>query len=575
MKNLKYVLICILVVLTIVGLLSSGEYSNPQSKGFARGDFKPVSICADFSVNWLDTTTTARILPGLGNLQYRITTPSAKAQEFFNQGIRLVYAFNHWEAIQAFRAVVKEDPNCAMGYWGLALAYGPNLNDVTIADREKIAFGSIQKALDRSGRSSAAEKGLIHAMAARYDGNVHEVRDSLNRSYADAMIELSEKFPDDAEVLTLCADAIMNTMPWDYWQPGGSPKQETQLAKDLLEKILKKFPAHPGAHHLYIHLVEASPNPELALGSAKFLEKAMPRAGHLVHMPAHIYFRVGNYSRSIDLNIQAAKVDEEYLSTSNNQGMYRMMYYPHNVDFISYGSLMEGRSNLSIQTALKMAYKGNLMMNVSPGFGQYLNVEPMLAFVRFGKWTDILSLSAPDEKQIYTNIIWRFARGMAFVRSNEVALAEKELTTLDSLVKMDTLKSIYFSFNPVSEITKIPLNILRGEVFMKQKKFDKAVNAFNDAILAENGLRYNEPPDWKLPARHFLGAALLESAKFAEAEKVFLEDLKKNPENGWSLKGLSLALEKLGRKADAAAMSKRFDTSWKNADVKISSSRYY
>jgi tetratricopeptide (TPR) repeat protein len=573
MKNLKYILLVILLALTIAGLLSSTRYGNPRPRGFAKADFKPVPVCATFDTDWTDTTTEARILPGLGNLQYRISTTSAKAQDFFNQGIRLVYAFNHWEAIQSFRAVVKEDPNCAMGYFGLALAYGPNLNDVTIAEREKIAFESIQKAISKSAQASPAEKGLIQAMASRYDGKVHTVRDSLNRKYAEAMISLSKKFPDDPEVLTLCADAIMNTMPWDYWQPDGSPKPETQIAKDLLEKILKKFPAHPGAHHLYIHLVEASSSPELALNSAKFLEGAMPRAGHLVHMPAHIYFRVGNYSRAIDLNIEAAKVDEEYLSSSNNQGLYRLMYYPHNVDFISYGSLMEGRSNLAIQTALKMAYKGNLMMNVSPAFGQYLSIEPMLAYVRFGKWTDILSLSAPDKGQIYTNIIWRFSRGMAYTRANDLARAENELKKLDSLSKMDTLKSIYFSFNPASEVAKIPLNLLRAEILVKQKYSDKALTAYNDAILAENGLRYNEPPDWKLPPRHFLGAALLDEGKFAEAEKVFQEDLKKNPGNGWSLKGLLLAQEKLSKKSEAAATLKRFDASWKNADVKITSSR--
>jgi tetratricopeptide (TPR) repeat protein len=212
-------------------------------------------------------------------------------------------------------------------------------------------------------------------------------------------------------------------------------------------------------------------------------------------------------------------------------------------------------------------------MNVSPAFGQYLSIEPMLAYVRFGKWTDILSLSAPDKGQIYTNIIWRFSRGMAYTRANDLARAEKELKKLDSLSKMDTLKSIYFSFNPASEVAKIPLNLLRAEILVKQKYSDKALTAYNDAILAENGLRYNEPPDWKLPPRHFLGAALLDEGKFADAEKVFQEDLKKNPGNGWSLKGLSLAQEKLSKKSEAAATLKRFDASWKNADVKITSSR--
>jgi tetratricopeptide (TPR) repeat protein len=415
---------------------------------------------------------------------------------------------------------------------------------------------------------------MIQAMAARYDGKAHAVRDSLNRSYAEAMVSLSKKFPDDPEVLTLCADAIMNTMPWDYWNGDGTPKPETQVAKDLLERTLKKSAYHPGAHHLYIHLVEASPNPELALGSAKFLETSMPRAGHMVHMPAHIYFRVGNYSRAVELNIDAARVDEEYLAASNNQGLYRMMYYPHNVDFISYGSLMGGRSNLAIQTALKMAYKGSLMMNTNSGFGQYLTIEPMLASVRYGKWTDILSLSTPDASQAYSNVIFRFARGMAYLRSNNVTLAEKEALKLDSLSKLEVLTTTYFSFNPASEIAKIPLNILRGEILARKKDIDGAVKAFNEAIRIESGLRYNEPPDWKLPPRQFLGAMLLEVGRNADAESVYREDLKKNPLNGWSLKGLQLSQEKLGKKAEAVATSKKFEKAWANADVTISSSRF-
>lgn len=574
MKNLKYVLIFVFIIITVIGLLSWRNYPRPVYTSAIKGAVKPITMCGNFVADWSDTTGQAKLLSGLGNLNYKITTSSQRTQEFFNQGIRLVYAFNHWEAIQAFREATKADPNCAMAYWGLALAYGPNLNDVAPVDREKIAFESIQKAISKSAKSSAAEKGLINAMATRYNGKAYTVRDSLNRAYADAMIELMKKFPDDAEVLTLSADAIMNTMPWDYWEADGSPKTETRLAKEVLEKTLKKFPGHPGAHHLYIHLLEASPNPELALGSAKYLETAMPGAGHIVHMPAHIYFRTGDYARAIELNQQASKVDEEYLSNSNNQGMYRLMYYPHNVDFVSYGSLMDGRSNLAIQTSLKMAYKGGLMMNVSPGFGQYLSVEPMLAFVRFGKWTDILSLSAPDEKQIYTNVIWRFSRGLAYARTNNLKNAERELAKLDSLCKMDTLKSMYFSFNAMSEIVKVPLNILRGELKANQKNITEATEALTEAVRAESNLRYNEPPDWKLPPRQFLGALLLDAGKPDEAEKVFTEDLKKNPENGWSLKGLQLAQEKLGKKTEAVATSKRFQKSWANADVKIVSSRY-
>ncbi|MFZ6013189.1 MAG: hypothetical protein ACOYXT_22790, partial [Bacteroidota bacterium] len=508
MNKIKMAFFAFLMLFAVTALWSWREYSKPVP-GYTKPFNAPITMCGSFLIAWNDTSRSeARIIPGLGDLHYPVTTSSLKAQEFFEQGLRLIYGFNHWEAIQSFRQATRLDPEFAMAYWGLALAYGPNLNDINPQDREKIAFESIQKAIAKKSRISQVEKDLIDAMASRYNGRAYDVRDSLNRSYADAMTRLAASYPGDAEVQTLCADAIMNTMPWDYWLKDGSPKPETQQAKAILEMVLKKFPKHPGAHHLYIHLVEASPTPELALPSAAFLETAMPGAGHLVHMPAHIYVRVGQYARSIESNLKAVKVDEEYLSNSDNQGLYRMMYYPHNVDFISFSSYMEGRSNLAIQTALKLAYKGNLIVNSNPAFGQYFSAEPMIAFIRFGKWNDILSLPEPDKSMTYTHVVWRFSRGMAFLRTQKPAQALHEWNKLDSLCALDPLKSFYFSFNPAAEIVKVPLNLLRGEVLLKQGKIEEGLRALQEAVKAEDNLRYNEPPDWKIPSRHFLGAAL-------------------------------------------------------------------
>jgi tetratricopeptide (TPR) repeat protein len=461
-----------------------------------------------------------------------------------------------------------------MAYWGLALAYGPNLNDGTPTDREKIAFESIQKAIKRSGKVTEVEKDLINALAARYNGKAYATRDSLNRTYADAMIALSKKYSNDPEVQTLSADAIMNTMPWDYWLKDGSPKPETKQAKVVLENVLAKFPNHPGAHHLYIHLVEASPNPDQALASAQFLETAMPGAGHVVHMPAHIYVRVGQYARSITVNQRAVMVDEEYLSDSNNKGMYRHTLYPHNVDFISYSAYLEGRSSLAIQTAMKMAYKGSLMTSSNPAWAQYLTVEPVHAFVRFGKWNDILAQPLPDDTFIYAQLISRYAKGLASLRMNRLQQAENNFLELDSLCKLDTLGTIYFSFNSVAKVATIPLNLLRGELLIKQNKVEEGIAALKEAVAAEDDLRYNEPPDWKIPSRHFLGSALYDAGRYEEAEKIYTEDLKRNPENGWALKGLILCQEKLGKKTEAVATAKRLSKAWQNADVKLVSSRF-
>ena len=575
MKNRKTAFLLSLVTVASLGFWSWKKSERPEI-AYLQPVSTPISMCGSLSALWSDTIKAppAKILPGLGNLHYPITTNSPKAQEFFEQGLRLVYGFNHWEAIQAFKMATTLDPDCAMAYWGLALAFGPNLNDWNPMDRERMALEAIQKAQGKKERVSQVEKDFIDALVTRYDGKAYENRDSLNRAYSSAMVNLAQRYPNDPEVQTLCADAIMNTMPWDYWLKDGSPKPETAEAKKILENIIKTFPNHPGAHHLYIHLVEASPTPELGLKSAQFLETAMPAAGHIVHMPAHIYVRVGQYSKSIELNQAAVKVDEQYLSYSANQGMYRLMYYPHNVDFISFSSYMEGRSNLGIQTALKLAYKGSFSKVAVPGFSQYLTVEPMIAYTRFGKWSDILALPDPGNDILYAQVMWRFSRGMAFIRSGYPTEAKFELNKLDSLNKLDTLKSIYISFNPVSSSSQIAASLLRGEILMENKKFDEAFAAFQNAVQTEDSLRYNEPPDWKLPARHYLGAALLDAGRFAEAGQVFLNDLKINRENGWSLTGLQLCYLKQGKKSDVTATAKRFGKAWKNADIAITSSRF-
>ncbi len=575
MKPIKATLLIIISLGGSLGLLSLTKLEKPQGVVVKPPKMPAVTMCGTFPLSWADTLPTppARIIEGLGNLHYPVTTSSLKAQEFFEQGLRLIYAFNHWEAVQAFRTAIKLDPDCAMAYWGLALAFGPNLNDWNPADRERLALEAIKKAQSTKERVSQVEKDLIDALATRYDGKVYENRDSLNLAYSTAMIKLASKYQDDPEVQTLAADAIMNTMPWDYWQKDGSPKPATAQAQNILEVMLKKFPDHPGAHHLYIHLVEASPMPELGMQSAEFLEKAMPSAGHIVHMPAHIYVRTGLYSKSIESNLKAVSADEQYLSYSDNQGLYRLMYYPHNIDFIAFSSYMEGRSNLGIQTALKLAYKGTFGETSASAFSQYLVVEPMIAYTRFGKWNDILALPNPGNDNLYAQVMWRFARGMALIRTGHSSESKVELSKLDSLNKLATLNTIYISFNPVSSASQIATNLLRGEILMSEKKIDDAINEFNNAVTVEDSLRYNEPPEWKIPTRHFLGAALTDAARFAEAEQVYLTDLKINRENGWSLTGLQKCLLKMGKKSEVTSTAKRFGKAWKNADIAITSSR--
>ncbi|HEY5749172.1 MAG TPA: hypothetical protein VIU12_24050 [Chryseolinea sp.] len=573
MKSRTLLPACLFLLCSVL-FISWKTWERPKAKGYGKLPNTPVALCGAISWDPADTLLAQpRLLNGLGDLHYPVTTTSLEAQKFFEQGLRLVYAFNHWEAIQSFREATRLDPECAMAYWGLALAYGPNLNDVNPKDRERLALDAIQQAQKRKARISQVEKDMIDALATRYNGKAYEVRDSLNQVYAGAMGNIAQRYPEDAEVQILYADAVMNTMPWDYWLPDGKAKLQTQEAKRVLESTLAKFPRHPGAHHLYIHLIEASPTPELGLNSAKFLEAAMPGAGHIVHMPSHIYVRTGDYTRAVLTNVKAAEVDEKYLARSENQGMYRLMYYPHNIDFICYSSYMEGRSNLGIQSALKLAYKANFISSTAPGFSQYMQVEPMIAFTRFGKWNDILALPDPG-KEPYPQVMWRFTRGMALLRTGFTLEAKYELSKLDSLAKLDALKSMYISFNPVSMAASIASDLLHGEVALKEKKIDEAITFFQKAVKTEDSMRYNEPPDWKLPTRHFLGAALLEAAKFVEAEQVYTEDLKRNRENGWSLAGLHRAQHEQGKKDAVLNTVKRFSASWKNADITIITSRF-
>lgn len=560
----------------MAGLLAWKTENTPRIQAATYLKEKPIAFCGSaFTFLWSDTSfTRPAIIPGLGNLRYPVTTTSLKAQEYFDQGLRLIYAFNHWEAVRSFQEAVRLDPEFAMGYWGLALAFGPNINDWNPADRERLAFESIGKAKSKTARISAVEKDLIQALARRFDGMAHANRDSLNNAYAESMEAVAAKYPNEVEVMVLAADAIMNAMPWNYWNKDGSPKPATSRARQLLERALKQAPQHPGAHHLYIHLVEASAKPEDALGSARFLEDAMPGAGHIVHMPSHIYVRTGQYHRSLEINIRATKADEDYLSSSGNQGMYRSGYYPHNIDFICYSAYMEGKSGVGIPNALKLAYKGNFIAESLPGFYQYFTIEPMVAYVRFGKWNDILSLPEPEDKLLYAKLIYRFSRGLALLRKGYTAHAREELYQLDSLAKLDTLNQMMVTFNTVSSSAQVALHILRGEMLLKENKYSDAINHFKKAVRAEDDMTYNEPPDWKLPARHYLGAALIKAGDYKQAEEVYLEDLKRNRENGWSLTGLQQCQSHLGKKSELPETAKRFASAWREADVAITSSVY-
>ena len=532
-----------------------------------------ISMCGNFSLTEEYLTAPIRLMDGLGDLHYPIETSDSMAQKYFDQGLRLVYAFNHMEALRSFMEASRLDPNSPMTYWGQALALGPNINDLNPGDRETMAYEAISNARKLASGKDPKEIDFINALSARYDGKVHLIRDSLNVAYMLAMESLSKKYPNDQEAKVLYADAIMNSIPWDYWDENGSPKPATTKAKEALEDAMGKFPSHPGAHHMYIHLVEASPNPGDAFFSAVFLENAMPKAGHIVHMPSHIFVRVGEYERANVANRKAITVDEAYLAEAEEQGLYRGMYYPHNIDFLVFGSMMTGQFAQSYREASKLAYHIFAMEKDMPVYFDYFMAMPVITYVRFGAWNEILALPPADTRYYQISATHHFARGMAFLGKDMVAEAEAEFRSLESINEQDTLKSIYAFFNSTHQITNVATHILKGELLIKQGKRQDGIAALQQAVAAEDTMRYNEPPDWRLPARHFLGAALIDEGEYEAAERVFEADLVRNPENGWALKGLWQSQLKQG-KADVAVKSQqRFEKVWKQADVSINSSK--
>lgn len=568
-KTLRWSAATLFFIFSLLAFRPEGE--APRTPTLS--DF-PVTMCSAAFRDALDFEVPPSLLDGLGDLHYPITTNVAQAQKFFDQGLRLIYAFNHVEALRAFREASRLDPSCAMAWWGQALTLGPNINDWNPKDREAMALEAIKRAGELSVGATKKEQEFIIALATRYDGAVHDDRSALNETYVGAMEKLAQAYPNDPEALVLFADAVMNSMPWDYWNKDGSPKSKTLVARKALETAIARYPRHPGAHHMYIHLVEASKRPGDARKSAEFLESAMPSAGHIVHMPSHIYVRIGEYERSNNSNRLAIKADEAFLSRSNDMGLYRLGYYPHNIDFLAYGTLMNGQSETALKEANKLAYHVKSLESSIPTYYDYYFNAPIIAMIRYGKWNDVLSLPPPDDRNYHTSALHHFGRGTAFLRMDQLDEAKKELSKLDSISKLDTLSTIYAFFNSTQQIVQVPLNILKGEILIREGKVDEGLNALKQATVSEDELRYNEPPDWRLPSRHFLGAALHEAGRHADAIKVFEEDLVQNPENGWSLKGLALSYQKLSKPAEAAAASKRFDAIWKKSDVKISSARY-
>lgn len=540
----------------------------------------PISICgtpgARTILKIMDTTRQmAPLMENLGKYGMKVSTSNERAQLFFNQGLNLYYGFNHLEAYRSFKEVARLDPACAMAYWGQALSLGPNINlPMDPADTETV-YKALQKALTLMDKSSPKEQALISALSRRYTAEALKDRKSLDEAYAIAMEEVAKNFPEDAEVNTLYAEALMDLHPWDFWKNGKAQPWTSQPVA-IIDKVISKYSNHPGANHLNIHILEASPDPDKAVESADILIDLVPGSGHLVHMPSHIYIRVGRYIDGVESNERAVKTDEEYIAQCKVQGVYPLFYYPHNYHFLLACAQMAGMSEKSAATAdaLKKSIPVE-MMNI-PDFValQHWYTMPWYNMVRFGKWNEVLEIEEPVDSLKYVKSVWHYARGMAYIRMNKVPEAQQELSKLSSLVADPFMESTIGGFNSFKNVLGIGENILAAEIQTKLKNYDHAIQFMNKAMDIEDNLLYQEPPDWYHPTRQVLGAILLEAKKPALAEQRFREDLNQYRNNGWSLYGLYQSLELQGKKKEAMEVKKEFDKAFAKSDVTLKSVRY-
>ena len=519
----------------------------------------------------------APLFKGMGAFHMPITTRDTNAQRYFDQGMVLAFGFNHAESIRSFRAAQTLDSDCAMCFWGEALATGPNINvtnngkAVMTPEERASARAAIDHALTLVDGVTPKERSWILALDKRYDGQRETPRDPLDRAWADALADMVGAYPDDMTVASVYAEALMNTLPWDYWGPSGEAKPDTQAVIKSLERVMAAEPEHPLALHLYIHALEASSNAQKAEGAADALANLVPGSGHLVHMPSHIYFRVGRYQDAALANIRAADIDEAYIAECNAQGFYPALYYPHNIHFLWASATMQGQSELSLKSARRVVENVRIEQVEQFPTIQFFRTVPMLSLVRFARWEEILSEPEPHAPFAFARAIWHYGRGVAYASMENKESALNELAAIERLepeVDDIFMGNVY----PAKSLIGVAKSLLRGEIAFRSGAMAAAVTSFEEAVAMQDALPYTEPPFWYSPTRQSLGAALLADGRAAEAQLVFEADLEQYPMNGWSLYGLTEALTAQGLTAPAEAARQRFETVWQFSDVTLSSS---
>ncbi|MHA4806975.1 tetratricopeptide repeat protein [Flavitalea flava] len=526
--------------------------------------------------DWYSSGKKAPKLDGLEGIDFKISTSSKEAQAYFAQGMMLAYGFNHAESARSFYEVIRLDSTCAMAYWGFAYVLGPNYNAGMEDDNFQRAYQASSKAKLLAKNGTPKEVALIEALTARYASKPPADRRALDSAYAAAMKKVYIRYPSDPDIGALYAEAMMDLHPWDlYDKKTKAPRQWTPGLLAILEHLIKINPRHPGAHHFYIHALEASATPEKALASAKLLETLVPGSGHLVHMPSHIYINTGDYHWGSKSNIQAVTVDSTYTTACHAQGAYPLSYYPHNYHFLAATATLEGHSKLAWEAAINLQRHTAEGIMRMPGWGtlQHYYTIPYYIAAKFSMWDTIASLRPPANDLVYPRAIWHYARGLAYLGRNKLAEAKKEMDTLNILAADTNLQHLtVWGINTTADLVQIAKKVLSAGIAFKEGRLDKSVSLLEEAVSIEDNLNYNEPPDWFFSVRHHLGAVLLKTGKYAEAEKVYKKDLQTWRKNGWALIGLYNSLALQNRYREAQKVKSSFEKSWKYADIKIQTS---
>jgi len=513
-------------------------------------------------------TRPVTLMAGLGDHHHPVSTDNPEAQQFFDQGLKWVFAFNHDEAVRSFKRAAELDPKLAMAYWGIALALGPNINLDVDPEREKAAYEAVQKALVLAATAPEHERAYIEALAKRYSIDPNVDLKKLAVDYKNAMGELARRYPDDLDAATLYAESAMDLNPWKHWNKDGTPAEGTEEIVAVLESVLRRDPHHMGANHYYIHAVEASPHPEWALPSAQRLETLAPAAGHLVHMPAHIYMRTGDYDASARQNQAGAEADRAYFQNNDAQGIYRLGYYSHNLHFLAVARSIQGQFSDAKKAADQLVKHVGPYVKEVPFLEGFMPTST-LVLLRFHRWDDILQSPEPDPGMAVTTALWRFARGMAYAATGKVEDAEAERKAFGAVMETVPPETPFGLLNKAGDILNIAQNVLDAKIAMARGDKKSAIGLLRKAVEMEDNLSYDEPPSWYPPVRESLGGALLRNGDYAEAEKVFRVDLEKNPRSGRSLFGLMESLKAQGKTYDAQWAQKEFEAAWQNADTQL------